>query len=75
MNPFVETGTKVPGSRSLSFSRRADVVVDSMRLAEEAEAGTAGEQPAKEYSAETHRDDEGSGRSDVLPEFDPTSER
>src|SRR5450631_3476830 len=38
-----------------------------MRLAEEAEAGTAGEQPAKEYSAETHRDDEGSGRSGRPP--------
>ena len=63
VNPLVETRARVPGSRSLSFSRRADVVGYSMRLAEEAEGGTAGEQPAKEYSAETHRDDEGSGRS------------
>jgi hypothetical protein len=38
-----------------------------MRLAEEAEAGSAGEQPAKEYSAETHRDDGHSGRSSIAP--------
>ncbi|MGH9608728.1 MAG: hypothetical protein ACRD34_03550, partial [Bryobacteraceae bacterium] len=28
-----------------------------MRVAEEAEAGSAGEHPAKEYSTETHRDE------------------
>ena len=78
VNPYRETRAKVPGYRSLSFSQRTKVVGCSMRASEEAEASSAGEQLAKEYSVETHRDDETPGGQAVLllPGFlQPTSER
>jgi hypothetical protein len=55
VTPSVETREKVPGYRSMILPRRTVADVATLSLAEEAEAGSAGEQPAKEYSAGTHR--------------------
>jgi hypothetical protein len=51
VTPLIETERKFPGCRSLSFARRTKVVGWSISIAEEAEASSAGEQLAKEYSA------------------------
>jgi hypothetical protein len=60
VTPSVETVRKLPGYRSLKLARRAKVVGCSMRAAEEAEASSAGEQLAKEYSVgnSSHRWDQ-----------------
>ncbi len=61
VTPSVETVGKVPGCRSLEIARRTGWVCPYSRPTEEAEASSAGEQLAKEYSAGTHRDDETGG--------------
>src|SRR5690349_3281023 len=51
VTPSSETERKFPGCRSLRFARRTKVIGCSMSVAEKAEASTAGEQLAEEYSA------------------------
>ncbi len=63
VNPLHETRAKVPGCRSLSFARTNGGARCSMSPAEQAEAGSAGEQPAKEYSAGNSSRRWGSGGS------------
>ena len=63
VNPLGETRAKVPGCRSLSCARQTIGARCSMSPAEQAEAGSAGEQLAKEYSAGNSSRRWGSGRS------------
>jgi len=64
--PFCETACSSTVRRSLQISGRTGGCGCRVRVAGEAEAGSAGEQPAEEYPAETHSD-ERLGRGRFLP--------
>ena len=55
--PFRETECSATVRRSLKIAGRTEVLETKLTSAGETEAGSAGEQPAKGYLAETHSDE------------------